>query len=432
MHPLDEQIQTNYHEITPGDWFVPVTIKGVDQHDLIGPAIKKGASGFIIEQGRVQPKFPFIEVPDLRDYLFERARRKRERLEIASIAIAGSAGKTSVKELLGAIVTAWEPTSVHMSPANQNTKIALATQILRLPSEHTTAIFEVGARRLGDFQIPLSFLSPSVVALLNMGQAHIGEFGSLTNLHREKLSILQAPTAKSLVVLGDDELLAAFARKTRRHLICFGFDDRNDVQIVRELDQEIHLKIHGRQIAFSCPWSASAKSLNIAAAVALSLCLDIPLSSIQKGIETFQGVGRRFQIFDWNGVEAIDDAFNASPESLVEGLKALRHRAKNRKTLLVIGSILELGEMSHAIHRDLAGSLSQIWGDLSSLGLATVGREAQAFGERAVELGLSKDHWVHFSDSDQARNTLCRQKRSFDLVYFKGSKGIELKKIFEA
>lgn len=436
MGPCEERIQTNFHDLERGDWFVPVTLKGVDQHKFIESALARGAAGLIFEQGRQLPhgfEGPRIDVPNLREYIFERARQKRQRLKIDAIAIAGSAGKTSVKELLGAIVTAWRPHSTHVSFGNQNTKIALATQILRLSPSVSTAVFEVGARRTGDFQIPLSFLSPSIVALLNIGTAHVGEFGSLENLRREKLSILQAPSARNLVVCGDDELLLETARRSRRRMLCFGFGAHNDVRILGEDGPRIRLHIQGEEQLFVCPWNGSAKSLNIAAAVALSLHLDVPSSFVRKGIETFGGVARRFQVFEWEGVTAIDDAFNASPESLITGLRSVHRIAAKKNTLLVIGSLLELGDFSESIHRDVARTLAEIWGDLrqAPLALATVGDAARALGESAVELGLAKDRCIHFADAMSARSTLRLWKNSFSLVYFKGSKSVRLHRIFE-
>lgn len=437
MRPCEERIQTDFNDLMRGDWFVPVTLKGVDQHELIESAVERGAVGLICEQGRrlsCDFEGPRIDVPDLREYIFGRARQKRQRLKIDAVAIAGSAGKTSVKELLGAIVTTWRPRSTHVSPANQNTKIALATQILRLPPSVTTGIFEVGARRVGDFQIPLSFLDPSIVALLNVGTAHVGEFGSLENLRREKLSILEAPTAQSLAVGGDDELVLEAARGRGRHVLCFGFGAHNDVRIIGEDGVRVRLSVQGEERVFVCPWNASAKSLNVAAAVTLSLHLGVPSSFVQKGIETFGGVARRFEAFDWEGVTAIDDAFNASPESLVAGLRSLHRIAARKNTLLVIGSLLELGDLSETIHRNLAMTLAEIWGDLhqAPLALATVGADARPLGDHAVKLGLAKDRYIHFTDAMTARSALRVWKSSFDLVYFKGSKGVKLHQIFGA
>jgi UDP-N-acetylmuramoyl-tripeptide--D-alanyl-D-alanine ligase len=287
---------------------------------------------------------------------------------------------------------------------------------------------------VGDFQIPLSFLNPSVVALLNVGTAHVGEFGSLENLRREKLSILQASTARLLAVCGDDDLLLKAARRSGRRFLCFGAGAHNDVRILDEDGERVRLSIQGEDGVFLCPWTASAKSLNIAAAVTLSLHLGVPLSFVRKGIETFGGVARRFQSFEWEGVTAIDDAFNASPESLIAGLRSLHRIAARKKTLLIIGSLLELGNLSETLHRDLARTLADIWGDFhqAPLALATVGDAARPLGEHAVELGLAKDRYIHFADAMTARNTLRSWKNSFDLVYFKGSKGVQLHRIFEA
>jgi UDP-N-acetylmuramoyl-tripeptide--D-alanyl-D-alanine ligase len=433
-HSLFEQIQTDLSKVQAGDWFLPMTIKEINQHAFIAEALTKGAVGFTYEEGQNLPasvlETTHFAVPNLREHLFAGAQEKRIQLNAQIAVVAGSAGKTSVKELIGAILKSWHQDSCFISPDNQNTKIALATQILRLPPSCQSAAFEMGARRSNDFVIPLSYLQPSVVALLNIGTAHIGEFGSKENLWKEKLSCLDSEFAKTLVVPADDSAILKYANLTGKNILSFGFSQNSHIQVLEEELGHVTLSINHEVLKLICPFQSSAKALNVAAAVAVATAMGAPLSAIEEGLAHFRGVPRRFQLFNWGPTSAIDDAFNASPESLKEGLHQLKKISSDRKILLVIGSMLELGESTETEHRQVAHLIKNLFGiENSHLTLATVGVEAEVIGLELVRIGFAKGSTRHFTSSHDA--TVLKEERSdFDLVYFKGSKSIQLNKIF--
>ena len=433
MKPTFETIQTDIKKVQAGDWFLPLTIKDINQHCLINDALEKGAVGFTFEQGQelsITTSAPHFSVPDLRQYLFSLAQQKRAQLNSQIAVITGSAGKTSVKEILGSILRSHSE-KCFISPDNQNTKIALANQILRLPPDCPKAAFEMGARRLQDFQIPLSYLQPSIVALLNIGTAHVGEFGSLENLWKEKLSGLSAPSAKTIIAFGDDSKILDYAHTTQKKVITFGFNDDNDIQVLSDTKDTVDLKIFGFHKVFSTSFVSSGKGINVAAAVSLALALDIPFETIVHGLSKFTGVARRFQIFKWQGLTAIDDAFNASPESMNLGLEQLQKTFTNKKTLLVLGSMLELGTESEKAHDAVADSIHRLFlSQNTSLGLATVGDEALRIHSKALKLGLSKNQAKHFASAMEARAVIRQWSKEFEVIYFKGSKSIQLQNIF--
>jgi UDP-N-acetylmuramoyl-tripeptide--D-alanyl-D-alanine ligase len=434
-------IQTDISKVEKGDWFLPMTIKDINQHGLVSQALDKGAVGFTFEV-QFKSLLPVLAlqvehnvVPNLRDYLFSLAQEKRPLLTCPIAVIAGSAGKTSVKELVGSILKSWLETGTFMSPENQNTKIALATQILRLPIDCQAAVFEMGARRLNDFAVPLSYLQPSVVALLNIGTAHIGEFGSKENLWQEKLSCLNVPSAETLVIPGDEPEIQTYALKTGKKLVTFGFAAHNSVQILKEEASAITLNIHGEIVTFHCAFGASAKALNVAAAVGVSLSLGVPLEVLRTAVANFKGVPRRFQHFMWDQTAAIDDAFNASPESLFQGLQELKKVSSGKKVLLVLGSILELDQAAEFSHRQAARQIKDLFLTLGKnaddLAVASVGAEARWITQELKDLGFPEEKLQHFTSSTEAKS-LKSTRDAYDLVYFKGSKSVNLQAIFGA
>lgn len=438
MIPISpERIQTDFNLLAEGDWFVPVTIKGVDQHLLLEKAISKKISGFSYATGYELPNslkgVVSNEQADLRQMLFDLAIRRRHELTMQAAVITGSAGKTTVKEILGHILSIWNKESTHFSIANQNTKVALATQILRMPKTVTHAVFEVGARRTGDFEIPMEFIQPTVAVLLNIGSAHVGEFGSRNALAQEKLSVLNLESLKFAVINGDqDEILTATLRSGKPYK-SFGYADHNDVQILTDVDVDsISLKIAGKIYSFKLNADMPNRQMNMAAAIAVAFYWDIPLRVIQEGLSSFRGVNRRFEKHQGvNGQEVIDDAFNASPESMLTGLQRLSEIQNQRRTLLVLGSMLELGDATIKEHRKVGEFISSIFLDEilhKRVKLLLVGEEAKAIVSSTTELA-QQSHWL--PHVDEALTYIKASQDQYELIYLKASKSINLIKLLD-
>lgn len=355
----------------------------------------------------------------LRTFMFGSARARRGILPVKVAAVTGSAGKTTVKEILGHLLP-----GAFISPANQNTKLALALQILRLPTDQATAVFEIGARRQGDFQIPLSYVQPEVVTLLNIGSAHVGEFGSLENLVREKLSPLEYQSVKTLVVPVDDARILKHAREQNKNILTFGAGPTADVELVRESAEGVYLKIRKESIFIECPFRGPQKGMNIAAAIATTVAMGFGVQDLYRRLASFRGVERRFQAFSWQSRLAIDDAFNASPESMREGLRHLHGQTQNMKILLVLGSMLELGASSEVEHRKLSQYIGALFSDAIQDGLLTL----VTIGDEAKLITTENTH--HFANAMEAKTTVESLAKQADVIYFKASKGIQLNKIF--
>lgn len=365
--------------------------------------------------------------PDLRAFMFDSARTRRAKLPVRVAAVTGSAGKTTVKEILGHLLD-----DAFISPANQNTKLALALQILRLPENQPFAVFEVGARRRGDFQIPLSYVQPEVVTLLNIGSAHAGEFGSLENLVAEKLSPLEFFSVKTLVIPAEDPRIVKHAHAQRKTVLTFGATPVADIELIRENAEGVYLKVRKESVFVECPFRGPQKGLNIAAAFATAMALGFKTQDLTKKLADFHGVERRFQAFNWQSRLAIDDAFNASPESMREGLRHLLSQTQNMKTLLVLGSMLELGEISIQEHQKLGEFISTTFSQSIQAGqltLVTVGTEAECIANGG-RTGIPANNLHHFENSLQAKSLVESLAKEADVVYFKASKGIQLNKIF--
>jgi UDP-N-acetylmuramoyl-tripeptide--D-alanyl-D-alanine ligase len=368
---------------------------------------------------------------DLRQFTYEAARIRRKEWNIPVAVVTGSAGKTSVKELTGAILKTMWGDRCFMSPANKNTKIALASQVLTLPQQTQVAVFEMGARRRYDFEIPLSYLQPSIVALLNLGTAHIGEFGSLENLQTEKLSVLKCPSAEVLIVSGDDELILDAGLRADKKMIKFGRSEHCEVRLLDEELDSVLLQIDGRIYRFACSWQSSEKGINIAAAVAISKAFGAGMEAVELALRNFQGIPRRFELIQKDGISFIDDAFNASPESMIKGLHKVSQLYPDKKVLLILGSMLELGPNCQSAHRQVADAIHQLFGNKLECGsteVITIGKEAKVIRDLLRDTGTISEG-LCFENVNDAKAHVLKKVKEFEVVYLKGAKSVQLQKL---
>lgn len=431
-------IQTDFSRLVPGDWFIPVVWQGQDQHCLLAAAKSKGISGYMYSQelpASVAEELRELSGeyhPDLRQLVFDLAEERREQLSIYSVVITGSNGKTTVKEMLAAIVNEAYGPAAFMSPDNQNTKLALATQILRMPTQISHAVFEVGARRTGDFRIPLQILKPRCAVLLNLGTAHVGEFGSFENLRREKLSVLNCADLESVVVYGDDADMVRAAQIRGLPVVTFGKAVHNEVRVVHESCGFIRLYAKGQLHDIEVSADLPCLGLNVAAAAAAALTMQIPFEKIKRGLKEFKGVSRRFQCLLHDRLTLIDDAFNASPESVRQGLLHVKNQNPQKKLLFVLGAMLELGDESESVHAELGRWIGH---EFSSdflnhrLKIILIGEEMRS----AYKILLSHSSTVQwFSHQSLAQSALKAAAANAETIYFKGSKSVGLLELIQS
>lgn len=410
MYPAFEKIKTRWEEVVPDDWFFPMTIKGVNQHEYISKALEHGATGFSYERGYSGAHtIRGQEVLSLREELFSLAKKKRALLKGKIAVIGGSAGKTTVKEIFACLMRTHKVKSF-ASTGNQNTKIALASQMLSLPNDSEYSAFEVGARRMGDFSIPIDFLRPDVVALLNIGRAHLGEFGSEQNLRATKLSLLECNANKLVVPHGSD--IHNFAKTLNgKKIITFGRSTGADIILLKEELSAVQIQWRGE--LFEAPNLGPCFGTNLTAALALADALELP-----RALELSHFTNPRFQKTKWQGREVIDDAFNASPESMIEGLQYFAQIVGGRESVLVLGGILELGEKSEQIHHELGLFARKLFSG-----------HILCVGEEAKSMALSAKA-EHVNTAQEARSFL-QESQSWEIAYIKGSKAIGLHKLLE-
>lgn len=436
--PQAKRIVTDSRNLSSGDWYLPLKGENFDGHNFINDAMEKGAKGFFYSNPEAfQNKHlsAGIFVEDTLLAYQQLASKHRSLTDLPVIAITGSNGKTTVKEMAGLILSQMGPCL--LTQENFNNDIGVPKTLLGLEPHHKTVLLEFGARHLGDLTKLNSIANPTTRCLLNVGSAHLGEFGSEENLLKAKLEIFQSnqfdPT---LVTFQDDPRLIEAAQSTGFKTITFGYSDTSNVRVkdVNSSDglHHVDLMVFEEPIRISINHFHDCYPINMAAAAAISCTAGCELQHIKSGLESFKGVKGRFQINHHNGLTTIDDSYNANPQSMKAGIDTLKSHYNSHKIILVLGDMLELGEKELEEH----ASLGMLAANLDPEYLLTVGKLSERTYNAAISAGFPKSHATHCTNVEEAivkfkfiQNEVKPGGRHLDILYVKGSNSIGLDKL---
>ncbi|MBX2989317.1 MAG: UDP-N-acetylmuramoyl-tripeptide--D-alanyl-D-alanine ligase [Bdellovibrionaceae bacterium] len=360
-----------------------------------------------------------------REKIFLAAEQNRlERRGFTVVTVSGSNGKSTVKEMLVRILEGRR--GFHFSPANLNTKTALARQLLSLPADARLFLAEVGARHRGDLHRAFRFLRPDVAALLNIGHAHVAEFGGVEPLVREKLSVLSHPSPRFFVIPGDDPRPRRELQSQNRHAFTFGESLDDAIRLLKAEARE-----QGWALVYQSPLGVDEIFLhglhrrlpaNALAAIGLAVALGASREEIREGLQKWAPLPGRFSLRTLpDGRLVIEDAFNSSPESLQEGLQSLKEIRRDRPCHLILGSMLELGDAAAAHHRRAGEWIRE---NLPDASVDLVGEETKAL---QAGLGPAPSRW--FPDVTAWLRDGAPFLPQVPLIYTKSSKSVGLKDI---
>lgn len=360
--------------IKSGDIFIALPGEHTNGHSFIDSALRNGAAGVIIAHNRrdvidacdkkLLKKAFVISVLDPLQALISLARAWRSRFTYSVLAITGSVGKTSTKELLSHIVRL-AGKKYMVSQGNQNTMIGVALNILRMSDEHELAIFEVGINQRGEMEKIAEMLRPTYALITNIGHCHMEGLGSLSDIAFEKRSLFSYFTERSIgIVNGDQAVLSAVSYL--HPVLRFGSKITNQVQARKISISGSHisfvLKMYQKKYNIEIKYSHAGIIFNSLAAASAAHLLGISFDLIVKGIQEPLIVSRRFEqraLIDHKGI-LIDDCYNANPESMKAALLAFQELKTKASKVAVLGDMLELGVDSPFWHRQLGRFLRKI------------------------------------------------------------------------
>ncbi|MEZ7005443.1 UDP-N-acetylmuramoyl-tripeptide--D-alanyl-D-alanine ligase [Streptomyces sp. AD55] len=419
-------------EAGPGCLFVAFVGERVDGHDFASAVVGAGAAAVL---GSRPVGVPAIVVDDVQAALGALARHVVRRLGATLVALTGSAGKTSTKDLIAQVLRSKAPTV--FTPGSLNNEIGLPLTALTATEETRFLVLEMGARGIGHIRYLAGLTPPSVGLVLNVGSAHIGEFGGREQIAEAKGELVEAlPEDGAAVLNADDPLVRAMASRTKAKVILFGESGEADVRAenVRLTDSgqpsfRLHTPSGARDVTMRLYGEHHVSNALAAAAVAHELGMSA--DEIATALSEAGSLSRwRMEVTERpDGVTVVNDAYNANPESMRAALRALAAMGKGRRTWAVLGQMAELGDEALAEH-DAVGRLA-VRLNVSKL-VAVGGREAAWLQLGAYNEGSWGEESVHVSDAQAAVDLLRSELRPGDVVLVKASRSVGLESVAAA
>ncbi|MFF9084944.1 UDP-N-acetylmuramoyl-tripeptide--D-alanyl-D-alanine ligase [Streptomyces sp. NPDC014991] len=419
-------------EVVPGSLFAAFVGERVDGHDYAAQVVRDGAVAVLASR---PVGVPAIVVDDVQTALGALARHVVQRLGATLVALTGSAGKTSTKDLIAQVLGRRAPTV--FTPGSLNNEIGLPLTALTATEETRFLVLEMGARGIGHIRYLADLTPPKIGLVLNVGTAHIGEFGGREQIAQAKGELVEAlPEDGAAVLNADDPLVRAMASRTKAKVVLFGESAEADVRA-----ENVRLTDSG-QPAFRLltPSGASDVTMrlygehhvsNALAAAAVAHELGMSAEEIATALSEAGSLSRwRMEVTERpDGVTIVNDAYNANPESMRAALRALAAMGKGRRTWAVLGKMAELGDEALAEH-DAVGRLA-VRLNVSKL-VAVGGIEASWLQLGAYNEGSWGEESVHVSDAQAAIDLLRSELRPGDVVLVKASRSVGLESVAQA
>ena len=408
-------------DVQTGGLFAALDGEHVDGHDFAAQALVAGAAAVLASRPVDEP---CIVVGDVTEALAQLATHVLGRIDPVVIAITGSQGKTSMKDLLAAVL---EPSGATIAPVGSfNNELGVPLTVLRADQGTRYLVVEMGARGVGHIASLCRIAPPDVGVVLNVGRAHVGEFGSPDVTAQAKGEIVEALSADGTAVLNaDDARVAAMASRTSARILTFGTTGDVVLGDVRLDDGEplFTLSHAGVTVDVHVPQIGAHHASNAAAAAttALALGLDLQVAADRLDQAVARSPMRMARHVRDDGLVVIDDAYNANPESMAAALRALAGVGRERM-VAVLGEMLELGDGSHAAHVEVGRLAAELGVDR----VVAIGAGAAGIAEGAGERGTA------VADVDDAVRVLSAWLTPADVVLVKASRGVRLERVTEA
>lgn len=415
-----------------------VALRGArhDGSDYIGAAFERGAVGALTDnlaaalQNRSRPS---ILVENSLAALGRLARWRRAKLErLKVVAITGSAGKTTVKELTAAVLSSRY--KVSKSPASYNNHIGVPLSMLNVADESDVAALELGMNAPGEISELGSFISPDIGLITNVGRAHLGAFGSISRIAEAKWELVDRlkPGAK-LILNGDDRRLMRLAERSNLgsiELIRFGRSRDSEARLVdARIDgarKVITIELGGDQVQIKGALPGAMNDMNFAAAAAVGHVMGIDARALSRALSRVRALAGRFELIDVDeSLRIIDDTYNANPDSLAAAIEATRQVADGRELTLALGEMKELGSRSGAHHERIA----RIAAENGFSCLVGVGRATEPASRAALKLGLKSRVFIGHEAAARYLLDLFSSGRGARALLIKGSRAARMEKL---
>lgn len=420
-------VSTDTRAVAAGQLFIALRGERFDAHDFLETAVTAGAAALLVaDAARVPAGASAVLVDDTRLALGRLAAAWRRQFSLPVIAVTGSNGKTTTKEMIAAVLKVAFGEAVLATRGNFNNDIGLPLTLLGLDATHRAAVIEMGMNHPGEIGYLTRIGAPTVALVTNAQRAHLEGMRGLDEVAREKGTIFAGLPADGVAVINADDAYAGFWREQvgAQPVRSFGIDQSADVRAnLRQhgLETLVTLTAAEGEVEFTLAIPGRHNACNALAAAAACLAAGLPLSAVAEGLATFGGVKGRLQLRQGrNGAQILDDTYNANPDSVRAGIDVLA--ATIGRKVLVLGDMGEIGEASGQYHDEIGGyAKSQGIDRLFALGDASQ-QAVRNFGDGAR----------HFCNVDKLIGAVDKELGPDTTVLVKGSRFMKMERVADA
>ncbi len=411
--------------LQPGQLFL--ALQGArDGHDFIPAAMERGAAAVLCS--KKVGDYPAIYVDDPRTALGDIAREELKRIGAKVVAITGSVGKSTTKEMIAAVLSS--TFKVSKTPANHNNDIGMPMAILAMPLDTEVAVLEMGMNHFREIAYLSQIAHPDVAVIINIGVMHIEFLGSQIGIRQAKMEIVEGMSPAGMLLLnGDDTLLRCLDRKPAQRITYFGTSEGCDVRGYDVKQGEDRLCFRAEAGKLSIPVELNLEGehyvADALAAVSVALKLAVPSERIGQSLRSFRNLSGRQEILKVRDYTIIKDCYNAGPESMAAALGVLGNRPGRR--IAVLGDMLELGDCAQAEHYKV-GRIAAEKADM----VFVYGPHSGRVIDGIITGGMPESKGRAFDSHEEMARALKSAARPGDVFLFKASHGMHLEKVLEA
>ncbi|MFC4076535.1 UDP-N-acetylmuramoyl-tripeptide--D-alanyl-D-alanine ligase [Salinithrix halophila] len=429
---LVEGVSTDTRTLRVNQLYIPLVGERFDGHDYLVNAASQGAAAALWQEDHPlpeEPVLPLIRVKDTLVALQELAAVYRRELGVKVVAVTGSNGKTTTKELIGSVLSV--KYRVHRTEGNLNNHIGLPLTLLAMPPETEVAVVEMGMNHTGEIARLSAIGAPDLAVITNVGDAHLEFLGSREAIADAKLEIREGLAENgALIVDGDEPLLRERLTEEKRQVTRIGWDAGNDDTVVdfkAEGAKGIAFTSQAVGTRFSLPIPGRYNAVNALLTVAVGRSFGLSEGEIQEGLSRVRLTGMRLeQTYAPNGMLIINDAYNASPTAMKAAIDLLVSLEGYEEKWVLLGDMLEIGPDEKKYHREVGRfavekGVSRIY---------TMGSKGAWIAEGAKE-AAPEQSVVHFADAAEAASVLGADGRSGAVLLVKASRGARLEIVVE-
>ncbi len=421
-------VSTDSRTVGRGELFVALAGESFDGHAFLGDAAKRGAGAALVRPGTpAVAGLPFIVVADPGAALLELASFQRKRLRAKIVAITGSNGKTTTKDLTAHALRAKH--RVVSSPLSFNNQVGVPHTLFLAGPETDVVVLEVGTNHPGEIAALARVIRPDVAAITNVAPAHLEGLGTIEGVLVEKGSLLEHVADGGLAVLNaDDPRHEQLRARAKCRVLTVGVTKRADHVATRpscDLDR-IGFHFDGKETV-RVPLLGCHNLYNSLMALSIAVELDVPIAAAAAALRTFEGPPMRLEKRVSGARIVLNDAYNANPGSMLAAVKTFASLAFTGRRVLVLGDMLELGKDAERLHREVGEQLS--CGDFALV--AAVGPLAANVLDGARQHGFEEARLLAYADAESCARDLPRRLAPDDAVLVKGSRRMRLERVVE-